>query len=422
MYNAIEKLLKERIGLDVSSVGVISVHNAIKRCLGSSDYEDIECYYQALLTSESEFRHLIDAVVIPETWFFRDGMPFEMLVEKVKKHWSRDEGSSAPIKILSIPCSTGEEPYTIAIALDQIGFPAELAQIDAIDISQQSLDKAQQGVYRANSFRSDNLEFRDRYFTKMIGGFQLESSIKDRVNFKQGNLLRDDFSSSRGEYDVVFCRNLLIYFDNDDQRSAVRKLRDLLKPDGILFVGHAEANNTVNELFQSLRVRGAFSFVKKDSCENCQDDDYGDRLSQFSKKHGALILERKDVKGVRAGARRADAKPFSAYMETGDGEKIQDHKEAVSAATKMADEGRLDEAEALCNRVLEEYSSADAYYLLGVICEATDRSPDAEIMYRKAIYLMPDHVEALVHLALHLERNGNEDEALSLRRRAGRAG
>lgn len=421
MYSAIENLLKERIGLDVRSVGVTSVHNAIKRCLTDSGYEDLEQYYKALVESEKEFQQLVDVVVIPETWFFRDNVPFKVLVDRVKKEWLGDKSDSSAIKILSIPCSTGEEPYTIAIALDQIGFPAERTHIDAIDISQQSLDKAQRGVYRANSFRSENLGFRRRYFTELSEGFRLKSGIRKRVTFRLGNLLRDDFSALQGEYDVVFCRNLMIYFDGNDQKYAVHKLHGLLKPNGMLFVGHAEANNSVNEIFQSLRIRGAFAFVKKNFAEDAQYD-YGDRLSQFSRKHGALTPAIRRRRASSISPEKAEVKPFSAYAGAENAGPDIDVKATLSEARKMADAGRLEDAERLCNQILECFSSADTYYLLGVLYEATDRPHEAEAMFRKAIYLIPDHVEALVHLALHLERGGNVEEALSLRRRAGRAG
>ncbi len=424
MYKKIETLLKEKIGLDVNTVGVASVQSAIKRCLEGYSYKDLDHYHQVLLDSEAELRRLVEAVVIPETWFFRDDVPFDVLASNINSNWLMPEDSARTLRILSIPCSTGEEPYTIAMALDKIGFPVERVQIDAIDISQHSLDKAKRGVYRDNSFRSTDLSFRDVYFTKLADSYRLKSRIRKRVNFRQGNLLRDDFSEMKDSYDVIFCRNLLIYFDSKDQQLAVRKLYDLLTPEGVLFVGHAEANNNVNQLFRSLRLRGSFAFVKKREFNASEPDNYDTKIAEFSKKHSAMpsIGGKKSSLSLVQGASAADSKPFSTYMVRNKFDDELDEHVLVSKARQFADEGCLDEAEKICQQVLERFSSADAFYLMGVVYEASNRSGMAESMFRKAIYLVPDHTEALVHLALHVERHGSVDEALSLRRRAERAG
>jgi len=422
MCQKIEALLKERIGLDVSSVGSVSVENAIKRCLVGAGYDDLTQYYKALVSSDIEFKRLVEAVVIPETWFFRDEIPFEVLEKRVNSGWSVGKDKTRKLKVLSIPCSTGEEPYTIAMVLDKIGFPAERAQIDAIDISQSSLEKAMKGVYRENSFRSDNLSFRSTYFIKTPDGYCLKSMIRDRVNFKQGNLLKDDFSIMKGDYDVIFCRNLLIYFDGKDQQSAVNKLSELLAPDGVLFVGHAEANNNINRLFRSLRLRGAFAFVKQDVTEGRPAGTYGERFYEFSQKREALTSTLVKPPANESFVEADVIKPFSEYAENRRSDDEDSEKDLLSKACLLADEGALDKAEVLCDEIIARFSSADAYSLLGVVYEASNRQDMAESMFRKALYLEPDHEDALVHLALHVERNGNVNEAISLRRRAERAG
>ncbi|MCF6322770.1 MAG: chemotaxis protein [Gammaproteobacteria bacterium] len=429
MCEKIEVLLKDKIGLDISSVGTASVKNAIKRCLVNSGCDDLGQYYKTLLSSEAEFKRLVEMVVIPETWFFRDDIPFDIFSSHIKSGWLIPRENSRMLKVLSVPCSTGEEPYTIAMALDKLAFPADRVQIDAIDISQASIDKAMTGVYRDNSFRSDDLTFQSTYFNKVEGGYRLKEKVRSRVNFRHGNLLKDDFSLMKGCYDVVFCRNLLIYFDSKDQEIAVHKLYDLLAPDGVLFVGHAEANNNVNSLFESLRLRGAFAFVKKDGDENRSIGNYDKRFHEFSKKHGAILPVNSQHASTDQVSKSSNRnKPFSAYMGSGTSTstsssyEAKKHEEAlVSKAQELADEGTLEEAEILCLDLIARFSNADAYYLLGLVYEASNRQDMAESMFRKTIYLVPDHARALVHLALHVERNGDSNEAQSLRRRALRA-
>jgi len=421
MFEKIEELLKEKIGLDISSIGVLSVESAIKRSLASSEYDDLTQYFEVLLSSDAEFKRLVEMVVVPETWFFRDDIPFEVLANRVRSHWLQSGNTNRMLKVLSMPCSTGEEPYTIAMVLDRIGFPGERMQIDAMDISQHSIDKAIRGIYRENSFRSENLSFRDYYFTTIADGYRLKSRIRKRVCFKQGNLLKDDFAHLRGHYDVIFCRNLLIYFDSKDQQYAVNELSKMLAPDGTLFVGHAEANNNLNQQFCSLRLRGAFAFMKKNSEDVVVDrDNYGEKFHEFSRKHSAISSggERDSGDHLAGGA---VIRPFSTYLDHNKLEINKDEKMLISKARSLADEGSLESAEELCHEIISRFSSADGYYLLGVIYEASNRQQEAGAMFRKTIYLVPDHAEALVHLALHVERDGNETEALSLRRRAERA-
>ncbi|VAW89340.1 Chemotaxis protein methyltransferase CheR [hydrothermal vent metagenome] len=422
MCEKIEILLKDKIGLDISSVGTVSVQNAIKRCLVSSGCDDLEQYYKRLLSSKAEFERLVEMVIIPETWFFRDDIPFDVFANHVKSDWLMPKENSRMLKVLSVPCSTGEEPYTIAMVLDNLDFPADRFQIDAIDISQASLDKAVAGVYRDNSFRSEDLTFQSEFFQKIEGHYCLKEKIRRRVNFHHGNLLKDDFSLMKGCYDVIFCRNLLIYFDSKDQKIAVHKLSDLLAPDGVLFVGHAEANNNVNSLFKSLRLRGAFAFVKKDGDESHPVGNYGKRFHEFSKKHSATLPVSSQRTSADQVSKNSDRnKPFSAYMNSAGYEAEKDEQALLSKAQELADEGALEEAEELCLDLISRFSNADAYYLLGLVYEASSRQDMAESMFRKTIYLVPDHARALVHLALHVERNGNSNEAQSLRRRAVRA-
>ncbi len=422
MCEKIEVLLKDKIGLDVSSVGTASVQNAIKRCLVRSGCDDLEQYYKMLLSSESEFERLVDMVIIPETWFFRDDIPFDVFANHVKSDWLIPKENSRMLKVLSVPCSTGEEPYTIAMVFDKLSFPVDRFQIDAIDISQASLEKALAGVYRDNSFRNDDMIFQSAYFKKIEGDYHLKEKIRDRVNFHHGNLLKDDFSLMKGCYDVIFCRNLMIYFDSKDQKLAIHKLYDLLAPEGVLFVGHAEANNNVNSLFRSLRLRGAFAFVKKDGSENHSVSNYDKRLHEFSKKHNTTLSVSSRRTNADQVSQNSDRnKPFSAYMSSGGYEVKKDEQAVLSKAQELADEGALEEAEKLCLDLISRFSNADAYCLLGLVYEASNRQGMAESMFRKTIYLVPDHAKALVHLALHVERNGDNNEAQSLRRRAVRA-
>src|SRR6185295_15015300 len=147
-----------------------------------------------------------------------------------------------PLRLLSLPCSTGEEPYSMVMSLFDAGIPADAFRVDAVDISTRVIAQAGRGVYGKNSFRGKELAFRDRHFEPMVHGYRLNEAVRTPVHFQQGNLFAADFLPGAEIYDVVFCRNVLIYFDRSTQDRALRVLNRLLRDKGVLFVAPAETS------------------------------------------------------------------------------------------------------------------------------------------------------------------------------------
>lgn len=177
-------------------------------------------------------------MVVPETWFFRGVEAFDALARAFAP--LRADGSRT-LRLLSLPCSTGEEPYTLAMALLDAGWTPERLRIDAYDISERALAKATHAVYGANSFRGRELAYRDRHFRALgHGRWQLSAQVRQCVRLHRANVLDLDFLPAQATYDAVFCRNLLIYFDPDTQVRTVGVLARALAEDGLLFVGAAE--------------------------------------------------------------------------------------------------------------------------------------------------------------------------------------
>ena len=170
--------------------------------------ESQDAYWDLLLRSREELQHLIETVVVPETWFFRDPQAFPAMTAAAVQLRSKD--MSRPLRLLSLPCSTGEEPYTMAMALLDAGLPSRAFRIDGVDISTHSLGRARAGAFGRNSFRSRDLTFRDRHFEPVERGFRIRDTVRTPVHFHQGNMLDRDFLANADPYDVVFCRNLLI--------------------------------------------------------------------------------------------------------------------------------------------------------------------------------------------------------------------
>jgi len=263
------------------------------------------------------------------------------------------------------------------------------------------LEKASIAVYGRNSFRGQELSFRDRHFNRDGELYSVKQSIRDCTKFKQANLLGDDFSLARGSYDFIFCRNLLIYFDRETQNRAFQKLESLLAAGGILFLGPAEVSLAMARGFSSINLPMAFA------CRRTAE-------ATVSRQHGSPPTRLQAVKHVAVAPKpAASTKPAKPKAPPA----AYPYGEALAAAREHADTGKMDEAIRLCKAHLDEHGpSVDAYYLLGVIQDALGH-PDARDFYRKALYLAPDHCESLLQMAFLAEREGDSTAARNLRRR-----
>ncbi|PYR25924.1 MAG: methyltransferase, partial [Acidobacteria bacterium] len=152
-------------------------------------------YWKHLGVSDAELQELIDAVVVPETWFFRDRESFLALARLVREEWLRSPWAGV-LRLLSLPCSTGEEPYSMAMALLEAAVPADRFRIDALDISTRALAQAGRAVYGRNSFRGDELGFRDRHFETAAQNYRVSETVRQRVRLQQGNLFAAVFLPS----------------------------------------------------------------------------------------------------------------------------------------------------------------------------------------------------------------------------------
>ncbi len=233
-----ENLLKASMGLNVASIGSSAIERAVQERLGACNLEDPRAYWERVRDSDAELQELIEAVVVPETWFFRGRESLAALARLAHEEWLRRP--DCVLSLLSLPCSTGEEPYSMAMALLDASIPADRFRIDAVDISTRVLTQAGRAVYGRNSFRGHELAFRDRHFEATAHGYRLSETVRRQVRFQQGNLFAAGFLPGVELYDVIFCRNVLIYFDRATQDRAIVVLKRLLKPNGVLFVAAAE--------------------------------------------------------------------------------------------------------------------------------------------------------------------------------------
>lgn len=421
MMNAIEKFLLETIGLDSESIGNNTIRRMVDQRMLAAGVCDLNAYLGKLQKDPRELQDLIDAVTVPETWFFRDKEPFQMLASLVRSKWF-PPSKIKPLRVLSLPCATGEEPYSIAMVLKTLGYSEDTLRIDAVDISLRALERAQQAVYGPNSFRGDEGEFKANYFKKTKGGFTLDDGVKKMVSFRHGNLLNDLFLSGPALYEIVFCRNVLIYFSREQQEKAITKLHRLLVNEGVLFVGHAEGGRLLGDYFTSLKQAGTFAFQRHEMTGN------GAALGAPQKVRGTKSKFRAKFDVVRSAASGGrSTHPETKLTREAQTElqsistKVEDESTGLEEVRKLADQGRLELAAEMCEQFLAENSvSAEGYYLLGLIRQAEGKDGLAAELFRKAVYLDAQHYQALVQLAVQSECVGNVAAAAVYRARASR--
>jgi chemotaxis protein methyltransferase WspC len=395
----------------------------------------LDAYWERLLASPDEKLALIETLVVPETWFFRDREAFAALARVAAERLWREP--ARVLRVLSAPCSSGEEPYSIAMALLDAGIAPERFTIDAIDISQRAIELARAAVYRRNAFRGQALEFRERHFSANGDGWQPSERVRNAVRFARLSLF-DASPASDARYDFIFCRNLLIYFGRDAQDQAILRLDAQLAPGGMIFVGPAETGLMMRHPMASARIPLAFAFHRAEPDEAAARTagswTAAPQRAQPVPPHAAVVPRPVRVSvaagtAVTAVTPRASAAraPLAAPSATLARPPSPVQAQAPAAATlddaqRCADAGRLDEADALARTFVSRHGPhADAFYLLGLIADARGLTADARDSYRKALYLEPAHYEALTHLAALLDVIGDGAGAQQLMRRAARA-
>ena len=403
----IAEKLKEAMGLHTPTVGMVTVSSAIDRRMRARGMDNYGQYFQYISSEKQEMKELIEEVIIPETWFFREHQPYNYVLEYFRKNTQ-----TKTLNILSIPCSTGEEPYSIAMMLLDNGLSSSQFRIDAIDIAKKNIEKAQLGKYRKNSFRSDDLAFMNKYFQENDGKYDISENLKNEVNFHCGNILSDSPPTILSSYDVIFCRNLLIYFDENTQNEAFATLERLLKPEGILILGHAETAQHSNGVFIPAIDSNSYVHVKKDNLNN----------SLLEKKKNTPNVKREKKNQQRQ--TEIKSQPFADNRDDNKPKKkpeVTVPENQLELAFELANTGDLDQALQACTEHLNiDSNSSQAHYLAGVIHDTNGNTNKANDHLRKAIYIDPNNLEALIHLSLIAEKDGNDSEAIRLRNRAQR--
>ncbi len=393
---ALLSLLQHRIGLDADSLGERVIDDAFAEsriALGVAD--DAALYAKALVHPEA-FSEIVERFVVPESWFFRAGDQYADLVR-----YAREQRNRRPLRLLSLPCASGEEAYSASIALVE----AELLpdDIDAlcIDVARAAIQRAQAGVYRNNALRGQPMP--GVWMQARPDGFTIADSIKRCARFRLGNALNPKLLDPSERFEIVFCRNLLIYLHPEARARVLGTLLAALEPGGLLFVGHAEVFNTVGSDLRPYEGGCPLSYIREQAPPmRTARQDPATRPPAVK-----LAIAGRHPMQARVDPVVVTAPMTSACMDL--------------SPQALADAGRLDEARAACRKRLQRVpEDIDTLFLLGLIESARTDLAAADAAFARVCYLDRDHIPAMDHRIALAERLGRPDLAGDLRKRTER--
>lgn len=247
-----------RTGILFSEKKRYFVERRVQERIFKTDSRSFQDYFGLLRFQNGgdELQQLVNLLTVNETYFFREDYQFSCLTEGMLPEIASRRKPGSRIRIWSVPCSTGEEPYSIAIHVLENWKQCDQYEIEIVgsDIDSRVLGRAREGIYDARSLQNVSMALRQKYFRKLDGGrYQIREEIRESVDFTSVNVVDRAQMSRFGAIDVLFCRNLLIYFDDLARRETVETFYENMSPGGFICLGHSESMSRMTSLFRPRR-------------------------------------------------------------------------------------------------------------------------------------------------------------------------
>ncbi|SNB47681.1 CheR family methyltransferase [Geobacter sp. DSM 9736] len=414
--------------------GIIARMNVLQ----SGSYRDYYNYLSRYGETRQELQKLLQLLTVGETYFFRYRAHFEVLGRLLKK-----EFVGAPekkLRIWSAGCSTGEEPYSIAMTIMDL-FPdwrSRDIEILATDINRRALKKAAEGIYRPWAMRATDQRHQKRYFDQQDDHYRIKDDVKRLVRLFPLNLQTGPYPSKNeglAEVDIIFCRNVLIYFDLESMRRVVENFAETLHPGGYLFLGHAETLAFLSSRFERHSSGGGFYYRKRgmpQAAEVKERRPVRERRSispvPLLPLQRSTVIQREvppallqpaepDLEALYTQARRLfDEENFTAaglLVERILEKAPREPRALVLRGFVLANRGQTEESLEVCRKVqaLDDLLP-DGYLLRGLLFEMLDKPEEAMAEYRKAILLAGDFMMPHYCLGRLLLRLGRKKDGM----------
>jgi chemotaxis protein methyltransferase CheR len=405
----------------------------------------------------AEIAALARELTVGETYFFRNIEQFRALSEvALPQRMSAARAGPKVLRLLSAGCASGEEAYSLAmVAREAVADPAWKVEIRAVDLNPAVLEKAARGRYSSWALRETPPDTQRKWFRREGGEVQLDEAVRAAVTFEGANLASDNPQLwPPATYDVIFCRNVLMYFAPEKMRAVIARIAQSLAPGGFLFLGHAETLRGISDAFHLRHTHGTFYYERKGSYEQARvraastgpqpavagalavaaDDAWFHAIARATERVAALVPEPSDSDAAPASSPAARgwdveralelmrSERFAealTYVRSGPVAAGRDPDMLLLEAALLVQGQDIEAAEAVCLRLLKlDELNAGAHYALG-LCREQSRDVDGAMEhYRVATYLDPEFAMPRLHLGLLARRAGERDAA---RRELGQA-
>jgi len=246
--------IKRKIGIDLNLYKEQQMKRRITSLRNKREFSTFDHYFQAMNTNTELLNEFLDRLTINVSEFYRNPKRWNVLNDKIVPLLLKNRDK---LSIWSAACSTGEEPYSLAILFREY-FPTASVHITATDIDDNALVAAKQGLYSEKALKELPFELKKKYFSKQGEGYIIDPSLKKNVTFKKHNILADRYPR---DIDLIVCRNVLIYFTDEAKKHVYQNFSDALKRDGVLFVGSTE--QIFNPSKYDLRILDTFFYQRK---------------------------------------------------------------------------------------------------------------------------------------------------------------
>ncbi len=273
-FTRLAQIIYDRSGIHFPEPKKYILESRLSHRLQELEITDFDQYIAYLTMGPyqmDEFQEMFNRITINETSFFRNEAQLNVFEQQILPEILEARASTKRLRIWSAACSTGEEPFTIAMLLHRtLGIRLSDWHIEILgtDISEKALNVANSGTYTSYALRSTPQLMKSKYFTESGREFQLSETIRSMVNFERHNL-KDRLAAKRhGVWDVIFCRNVLIYFDDEMKKGVVSMFNNQLADDGTLFIGHSERIKDLTDDFEQLPIPQGFCYKKSGKSSN----------------------------------------------------------------------------------------------------------------------------------------------------------
>jgi chemotaxis protein methyltransferase CheR len=450
--------IAERLGLRFDDNRLTFLAELLER-RAQARHSSVAAYLTTLSADpglNGELGELARELTVGETYFFRHSDQFQALREVALPERFSARAASRKLKLLSAGCASGEEPYSLAILLRERGVePGFEVSVQGLDLNQDSLEKARRAVYSPWSLRETPDELRERWFERDGRDYRLARSVRESVRLDQHNLiLPAPALLPPASFDIVFCRNVLMYFTPEQAAEVVSQLAAALAPGGFLFLGHAETLRGLSHDFHLRHTHNTFYYQVKNGDERAtsqRDATASPSRPSFAPaaragasewigtwletvQRSSERIRELSSQGAAAPAPRADvpervlspsdlSRPLQLLRHERFAEALEllhplapngsaDPAALLLRAALLAHQGALEEARQVCHDLLRlDDLNAGAHYLLALCCERRGESDQAAEHDRTAVYLDPGFAMPHLHLGLMARRRRETESA-----------